>query len=626
MSKITKTEDFVKTQLLERAIEKYEKETNELKEKERSDNLAGYFVETILPELGYPEVVDLFTEGYTDGGNELDIDILISANGNTHFIQSKYRGYNSTIQRNHIEDFQGILTRLGNQQYEKHTNKRLKELLNYVNFKTDNLHFWFVTNLPIKNQAEAAKENETYIPDSLKTKHRLEPDRVFFHYIDQQAIYDIIGFAQSEDSRLGVDQVKIHAAKKPKSKRTEIIEIDEQNYSSAILIIESEQIAQICRRYTQKLFDYNIRNYIGESKKNKAIAQTARDDTANFFLFNNGISAICEDYEIDHEESSIVAQRFSVINGAQTVRILSGLAGEERQSYPKVMLRITKIPNHKSRNSFLRDVVKYNNTQNEIKTSDFRSNDKIQKSFVEAFERLTKDGKVCRYFPKRSYSTERQVVKIDMTEFAKAIFNYKFNTYELVGMGATILFDLGKPDSAAPYYCEIFGKENDTVHKDDFEYRAGIYFVSEFLNEWLSGEKKLLRGKEDETSRLTLDAIERKNIFLWLLEKLLTRLSQETNFDEKIFFQRIARSKTALNLENKNDKYVRFLTNAFETLKQQIRYEYARLKRDNKMTNRQWVRGTDEISHLLKTGISEGPNLLATLTSLVESIQKVEGS
>ena len=112
------------------------------------------------------------------------------------------------------------------------------------------------------------------------------------------------------------------------------------------------------------------------------------------------MSAICEEIvTIDEDHGFIKANRFSVINGAQTVRSLAKLKDEFQQ--PKVLLRITEIPNHKERSAFLKEIVRFNNTQNEIKSSDFRSNDPIQQSLKENFSKLTKKGNRCEFFPKR---------------------------------------------------------------------------------------------------------------------------------------------------------------------------------------------------------------------------------
>jgi hypothetical protein len=607
---MSKAEDFIKQKLSERSEEIFNKNFGQLGNKENSDNLSGFFVEKILPELGYPDASDLFADGYTDGGNELGIDVLIKVGTNVHIIQTKYVGFNSTLSRDKIDEFQGILIRLNNPKLRNKVNKRLNELLEDVDWKLDSFHFWFVTNINITNQALLATANEIVIPDEFKKNYDLGLDRVNYSYIDQKAIYEQLAISSSDEKKQGIDSVELFAAKQTGTGRSSIIEISENSYMSAILVVESEQIARWCRGVENKtrLFDFNIRNYLGESQKNKKILETAKSAPEKFFLYNNGLSAVCEKMIIDHKTNSIKADRFSIINGAQTARSLARLNGSFTQ--PKVMLRVTEIPNHKDRNEFLKTVVRFNNTQNEIKTSDFRSNDLIQKSFIDNFSQITKGGKKCIYTPKRTDISNRNSIKIDMTEFAKAIFNYSFNTYELVGSGATILFDSNKPDSSNSYYNQIFGKEDGSIPKDLFEYKAGIYFLSVFLNQWMLEQKMSLRNLNTEESKLILDAIERKNILLWLMHKFFMRLQKEVpeKFDEPSYLRKIGTSKNELSLTTKNDKMVLFLLASFEAVKSFAASEYRRLRDDN-YTHRQWVRGTEEIIKKLQSSIRDTPFL-----------------
>jgi hypothetical protein len=205
-----------------------------------------------------------------------------------------------------------------------------------------------------------------------------------------------------------------------------------------------------------------------------------------------------------------------------------------------------------------------------------------------------------------------------MTEFAKAIFNYHFNTYELVGSGATILFDPNKPDISNSYYTQIFGKEDGAVAKDIFEYKAGIYFISIFLNNWLLQEKANLRNSDSEESKLTLDAIERKNIILWLLQKFFIRLQKEMpdKFNEENFVRKIGVSKIELMISDTEEKTTRILIASFEAIKSFASSEYRRMK-DDKITNRQWVRGTDEISKKLQNSIRDTPFLTSEVKQLL---------
>ena len=97
-----------------------------------------------------------------------------------------------------------------------------------------------------------------------------------------------------------------------------------------------------------------------------------KDRPTEFFYFNNGISAICTEYEL--EENVLTAYDFQIINGAQTV---GSLARSDQNSDIEVLFRLTKAEDVKTEKGINRDIIRYNNSQNIIKASDFRANDDI---------------------------------------------------------------------------------------------------------------------------------------------------------------------------------------------------------------------------------------------------------
>ena len=172
----------------------------------------------------------------------------------------------------------------------------------------------------------------------------------------------------------------------------------------------------------------NIRNYIGDTATNKAIKKTAVVASEEFFFFNNGISALAESIEADAKDPRILrCKNLSIVNGAQTVRSLhktqtdNPLAAKKAQ----VLVRITETQSKKTSHEqeFLDSVTKYNNTQNAIKISDFRSNDKIQHDIRAKFSELPSlNGKKFSYKNKRSGHSERDGrkggdISIGMEEF-----------------------------------------------------------------------------------------------------------------------------------------------------------------------------------------------------------------
>ncbi len=616
---MSKSEDYLKEKLSEAAEVTFEKPLGKLSNIELSNNLCRFFVEKIMPDLGHEDVADLFDDGLCDGSGDLGIDALIKVGGNVHIIQTKFVSFNNSFKRDWVDTFQTIFQRLANKNFDYSRNKRLSELLDEVNWMKDIFYVWLVTNVKFDNQSSLAIQNECVIPTSLDVQYGLNQTRINFEYYDQQKIYEVYASRPLTEEKQGADEVSIFSAKNGGSKRSEIIEIFENNYRSVMLVIESEQIAQVWRANKNKLFDYNIRNYLGENKKNREILLTAKQDPERFFLFNNGISAVCEHLDIDREKNKIAAKKFSVINGAQTVRTLAKLQEQSRQ--PKVMLRVTEIPHHKERNAFLHEVVRFNNTQNEIKSADFRSNDAIQVSIKQCFDKLIiKGGKKYEYFPKRVESTKKNIHEVKMTDFARANFDFMFNPYEVAGSGGSVMFDLSKPSPNNSYYEQIFGPENSYIGESDFREKAGIYFLSLLLDTWLKKERSILKKNPGDQSNIILNAIERKPILMMFVRLIFERLQKEVDgkFAYLKFLADLSLSKKSLDIFSDEDNQMIFLRKTFESIKNFAVYEYSRLI-DDGMSHRKWIRGTDQLDEKLTKAIKNHPNLTLELKNYLFS-------
>ena len=100
----------------------------------------------------------------------------------------------------------------------------------------------------------------------------------------------------------------------------------------------------------------------------------------NFWVFNNGVTALT--YKIRLGKPKRI-RGISIINGAQTTGSLSE-AARDKTKKASVMLRVVECSDRK----LIDKIIRYNNTQNDIKPADKRSKDQIQKRLQEDFEAL----------------------------------------------------------------------------------------------------------------------------------------------------------------------------------------------------------------------------------------------
>jgi hypothetical protein len=167
------------------------------------------------------------------------------------------------------------------------------------------------------------------------------------------------------------------------------------DWKSFVTAIPISWLNDIFIRYSDQLFSANVRGYLGSRKSgsniNNGIKTTAKDDPSHFWVFNNGITVLVSDFkEIELLELGSVTKSkaleitgISIVNGAQTTGALGSLQ-IPLDPVGKVQARFVKCSNINT----IRSIIEYNNRQNVVEASDFRSNDPIQRRLRQEFESI----------------------------------------------------------------------------------------------------------------------------------------------------------------------------------------------------------------------------------------------
>lgn len=125
-------------------------------------------------------------------------------------------------------------------------------------------------------------------------------------------------------------------------------------------------LAQLVEEHGNKLFERNIRHYLGSVSVNSAIAETARRKPQEFFYLNNGLTAVAEQIipaQGTPEKCKFRLENVSIVNGAQTAgsvataRIVGELSPDAKvlltvieigQQPDDIGLRITRARNYQN--------------------------------------------------------------------------------------------------------------------------------------------------------------------------------------------------------------------------------------------------------------------------------------
>ncbi|WP_417550424.1 AIPR family protein [Methylophaga sp.] len=162
-----------------------------------------------------------------------------------------------------------------------------------------------------------------------------------------------------------------------------------KNWTAYSTSVSAQWLHQMFREHGKSLFSANVRDYLGSRRSDKNInhniKQTASSRPDMFWVFNNGITALVNDFESISEDDFglFKISGIAIVNGAQTTGALGSL-DEIDLSNAYVPARFVKC----SDQSTITDIIRFNNSQNKIEPADFRSNDAIQSRLRNEFTEI----------------------------------------------------------------------------------------------------------------------------------------------------------------------------------------------------------------------------------------------
>lgn len=157
----------------------------------------------------------------------------------------------------------------------------------------------------------------------------------------------------------------------------------ERPYKSVYGAIAGSELVTWAQAHRERLFAENLRFGIEKSEVNDGIRQTAGEEPAHFWYFNNGVTAICDEINKqpvggNNTDSGVFdVKKISVINGAQTISSLSR-AHSDGADLNDLFVHLRIISLAGTPDNFSTDVTTANNTQNDLSPIDFVAADPNQ--------------------------------------------------------------------------------------------------------------------------------------------------------------------------------------------------------------------------------------------------------
>lgn len=259
---------------------------------------------------------------------------------------------------------------------------RADELRSAINAgEIKQFYIWYVHNLPCsKNVQDELRAVENTARAALTRYPSGQDINIFAEEICEAQLDRL--YMQAERTVIVTDEIMTMVP--------DAMEIKEADWTSVVTTVRGSWLHDLYHRYKTDLFSANLRGYLGSresnSNINNGIKTTAHEQPKNFYVYNNGITALVLDYELGRRSKGgrkLKINGISIVNGAQTTGSIANLA-ETPSSDMQVAIRFVKA----NKDAIIANVVRYNNSQNKLQAADFRSTNSIQDQLRTEFETI----------------------------------------------------------------------------------------------------------------------------------------------------------------------------------------------------------------------------------------------
>ena len=310
------------------------------------------------------ELIDTLVDGSYDGGVDAILSDPNSDNNDLVLVQSKfYKDISIDIIQAAIHKMIDFYNHMENGNYES---TRIEVQSRYLSLSAEvgdesKIIFAFYTSALKKNIR--IKTLEKNFNDIFKDTEKYEL-RVLF----AEDIIEEIKEAEATKALVENDHIDL-------DKAGNVLYYGNENNGqfSVIVNVSAFSIKKLYAKYSNVLLSRNLRYFIKKQDIDNAIKETIKENPNSFWFKNNGITIICDDFNISGKELKL--KNFSIINGGQTTRLIHKSDINEQNNF-FLPCKIIKVcgGNENERQEFILDIAKATNSQKAIKKIDLKSN------------------------------------------------------------------------------------------------------------------------------------------------------------------------------------------------------------------------------------------------------------
>ena len=155
---------------------------------------------------------------------------------------------------------------------------------------------------------------------------------------------------------------------------------------AVIVSVSAYCIKELYALHFQNLLSKNLRFHVNGPNVDKGIDETIKNDPEDFWFKNNGLTIICDDFEVSGKEVKL--KNFSIVNGGQTTYKLykNTLLNKERDFYLPCKIIRVRGDTQEDKDNFILEIAKATNSQKAIKAIDLKANSPEQIRFSTAMK------------------------------------------------------------------------------------------------------------------------------------------------------------------------------------------------------------------------------------------------
>ncbi|MFJ5078722.1 AIPR family protein [Streptomyces sp. NPDC088553] len=156
--------------------------------------------------------------------------------------------------------------------------------------------------------------------------------------------------------------------------------------------VPASNIADWYQEHESRLYEQNLRQSLGTTRVNSGMLSTLVDEPENFWLFNNGVTVLCDRLEEEwpgrrrpDEPVHLHLSGVSVVNGAQTVAAAHRATKTAPDAVEDAEVTVKVIVVDKGMPDLAQRITETTNTQNHVEQRDFIALDEVQAMIREDF-------------------------------------------------------------------------------------------------------------------------------------------------------------------------------------------------------------------------------------------------